>query len=164
MMDSVLRTRKDTVRWMWLAIWLTLAFGAAALGGLFPPGDWYAGLQKPAWNPPNWIFGPVWTLLYAAMAVAAWLVWQRHETIGRVRALRWYLFQLAVNAIWSPVFFGWQRLDVAFGVIVLLWISIVMTMMAFYRINRLAGWLFMPYLGWVSFAAVLNYTLWQLNP
>ncbi|MGZ4961813.1 MAG: TspO/MBR family protein [Limisphaerales bacterium] len=146
-----------------LVAWLVLCFGVAAIGALFMPGDWYASLNKPAWNPPGWVFGPVWSALYAMMAVAAWLVWKRGGFPAQRGALTLYLVQLALNAAWTPLFFGLHRPGLAFGEIVLLWLAIGATLLAFSRVTPLAGWLLAPYLAWVSFAAVLNFALWRLN-
>lgn len=146
-----------------LAGWLALTFAAASLGALFLPGEWYASLKKPSWNPPAWIFGPVWTTLYTAMAVAAWLIWRRGGWAAQRRPLLLFLLQLALNACWTPIFFGLHRPDLAFAEIVLLWLAIAATLAAFYSVSRAAGWLFMPYLAWVSFAAVLNFTLCVLR-
>jgi len=151
-------------RWLVLGLSLVLSFGAAAIGSPFIPGDWYAALTKPAWNPPNWIFGPVWTALYAMMAVSAWLVWQGSEGAVRRRALGWYAVQLVLNAAWTPLLFGLHFLGVAFAEILLLWVAIAATIAAFRRVSRVAAWLLVPYLAWVSFAAALNFTLWRLNP
>ncbi len=144
--------------------WLLLCFGAAAFGGLFMPGQWYAQLQKPSWNPPNWIFGPVWTLLYVAMAVAAWLVWKRGGLAAQHRALTLFLVQLVFNALWSPLFFGLHNPVLGFVDIVLLWTALVFTVLAFWKVSRVAGGLLVPYLLWVTFAASLNLALWRLNP
>jgi len=133
------------------------------MGVLFPPGDWYAGLNKPSWNPPGWVFGPVWSALYTMMAVAAWLVWQRGGVVAQRRALTWFAVQLALNAAWTPLFFGLHLPAVAFGEILLLCAAIAATLLAFSRVNRLAAWLLAPYLAWVSFAAVLNFMIWRLN-
>lgn len=134
----------------------------APLPGVFsPPGDWYAALHKPSWNPPGWLFGPVWSVLYAMMAVAAWLVWRRR---GWCRALAIYGAQLLLNAAWTPIFFGAGKIGWAFAEIIILWIAIVCTMLAFLRISKPAGWMLVPYLAWVSFAAFLNFTLWRMNP
>jgi tryptophan-rich sensory protein len=146
-----------------LAGWLLLCFAAAAMGGLFPPGDWYASLIKPEWNPPNWVFGPVWTALYVMMAVAAWLVWRRGGWTRQRRPLALFLIQLTLNAAWTPLFFGWQRPGFAFAEILLLWLAIAATLLAFRPVSRTATFLLVPYLAWVSFAAVLNFTLWRLN-
>ena len=143
--------------------WVVLCFAAASLGGFFMPGEWYAALRKPPWNPPGWIFGPVWTALYAMMAVAAWLVWQRGGFKTQRRALSLFLVQLAFNAAWTPLFFGLHWTGVALAEIVLLWLAIAATLAAFRPVSRTAAWLLAPYLAWVSFAAVLNFTLWRLN-
>lgn len=134
----------------------------APLAGIFcPPGDWYASLAKPEWNPPSWIFGPVWTALYILMAVAAWLVWKRD---GWHLPLRLFFMQLALNAAWTPVFFGAREIGWAFAVIIALWLAILATLTAFLRIRMAAALLMTPYLAWVSFAAFLNFTLWRMNP
>jgi len=146
-----------------LAGWVLLCFAAASLGGLFMPGDWYATLKKPSWNPPGWVFGPVWTALYAMMAVAAWLVWKQGGFKTQRRALTMFLVQLALNALWTPLFFGLHWTGVAFVEIVLLWLAIAATMAGFRPVSRLAAWLLAPYLAWVGFAAALNFTLWWLN-
>ena len=143
--------------------WLLLCFAAASPGAVFMPGEWFAALKKPAWNPPSWIFGPVWTALYAMMAAAAWLVWQRGGWKEQRKPLLIFLAQLALNAVWTALFFGLHRPGVAFAEIVLLWLAIVATLVAFRPVNRTAAWLLVPYLAWVSFAAVLNGTLWRLN-
>ena len=143
--------------------WLLLCFAAASPGAVFMPGEWFAALKKPAWNPPGWVFGPVWTALYAMMAVAAWLVWRRGGWKEQRKPLLIFLAQLALNAVWTALFFGLHRPGVAFAEIVLLWLAIVATLVAFRPVNRTAAWLLVPYLAWVSFAAVLNGTLWRLN-
>ncbi len=146
-----------------LCAWLLASYSAAATGAFFSPGEWYASLNKPSWNPPGWVFGPVWTALYTMMAVAAWLVWRRGGFAAQRRPLAWFLVQLGLNAAWTPVFFGLQRPDLALVVIVLLWLAIVGTIRAFRPVSRPAAWLLAPYLAWVSFATVLNATLWQMN-
>lgn len=147
-----------------LAGWLLLCFGAAGMGAAFAPGDWYAALNKPSWNPPGWLFGPVWTVLYAMMATAAWLVWKEGGWNKQREPLLLFLGQLALNALWSPLFFGLQNPAVAFVEIVFLWLAIVATMRFFLPVNRAATLLLAPYLAWVSFASFLNFTIWQLNP
>lgn len=146
-----------------LAAWLALVFAAAAMGGFFLPGDWYARLQKPAWNPPNWIFGPVWTALYMIMAVAAWLVWKRGGFAGQRVALSLFLIQLLFNALWSPLFFGLRHPALAFVDILLLWLALLGTVITFWKALPLAGALLVPYLAWVTFASALNFALWRLN-
>jgi tryptophan-rich sensory protein len=143
--------------------WLALSFAAAAMGGFFLPGEWYARLQKPTWNPPNWIFAPVWTALYTAMAIAAWLVWKRGGFAGQRVALPLFLAQLLCNATWSPLFFGLRHLALAFLDIVLLWLALLGTVVAFWKARPLAGALLVPYLAWVTFASALNFALWRLN-
>ena len=152
-----------TRRLLALVGWVLLCFAAASLGGIFGPGDWYAALKKPAWNPPGWIFGPVWTALYTMMAVAAWLVWRQGGWGKQRQSLLVFLGQLALNALWTPLFFGLHRPGLAFAEIVLLWLAIVATLMLFWKVNRAAAWLLVPYLAWVSFAVSLNFTLWWLN-
>lgn len=144
--------------------WLALCFAAAAFGGLFRPGEWYAALQKPLWNPPGWIFGPVWTALYTMMAVAAWLVWKRSGFKAHRVALALFLTQLLLNALWSPLFFGLHSPGLAFADILLLWGALLATLVAFWKVSAAAGALLVPYLVWVTFAAALNGTLWSLNP
>ena len=146
-----------------LAGWLVLSFSAAAIGGFFMPGDWYAALKKPSWNPPNWIFAPVWTTLYAAMGTAAWLVWKRGGFAGQRVALSFFLAQLLFNALWSPLFFGIHHPGLAFADIALLWLALLCTVAAFWKASPLAGALLVPYLAWVTFASALNFALWRLN-
>jgi translocator protein len=143
--------------------WLALCFGAAAFGGLFMPGDWYGTLKKPSWNPPGWVFGPVWTTLYLMMAVAAWLVWRQGGWGKQRKPLVIFLVQLVLNAAWTPLFFGLKNPGLAFAEILLLWLAIAATIAVFRRVSRAAAWLLVPYLVWVSFAAALNFTLWRLN-
>jgi len=154
---------RPTRHWLALASWLLLCLGVAASGALFMDDGWYQSLEKPPWNPPGWIFGPVWTALYTMMAVAAWLVWRRGGFAAQRRPLALFLAQLALNAAWTPLFFGLHRPGVAFVDIVLLWLAIGATLLAFRAVSRGAAWLLAPYLAWVSFAAVLNFTLWRLN-
>lgn len=141
---------------------IVVAFAAAVPAGLWPPGEWYQSLVKPSWNPPAWVFGPVWSTLYLLMGIAAWRVW-RGTHPGRAIALQLWWAQLALNALWSPLFFGAQRLDLALIEILVLLAFIIATMMRLGRAERVAGWLFIPYTAWVSFAAFLNFTLWGLN-
>jgi len=139
---------------------IVITFCAPLLSIGSMPGAWYAALQTPSWNPPPWLFGPAWTLLYTLMAIAAWLVWKR---VGFSRPLVLYFVQLALNAAWTPIFFGAHQLGFALIEIVVMWIAILLTLLSFRRVNTTAGWLFVPYLAWVSFATVLNFTLWRLN-
>jgi len=143
---------------------IVLCFGTAFTGAIAPPGEWYAALNKPSWQPPTWVFGPVWSTLYVMMAVSAWLVWRQGGFAQQRRPLTLFLVQLALNAAWSPLFFALKRPDIAFAEILLLWVAIACTIVAFWRVHRGAALLLVPYLAWVSFATVLNGTLWRLNP
>ena len=144
-----------------LVAFIVATFCAPLAGMWSLPGAWYAALAKPPWNPPAWIFGPAWTLLYTLMAVAAWLVWKRD---GWRRPLLLYWLQLVLNAAWTPIFFGAHQLGWALVEIVALWLAILLTLLSFRRINPLAAWLLAPYLAWVTFATALNFALWRLNP
>lgn len=156
--------RMDLRAVLGLVAWIGLCFSAAAAGAWFMPGQWYAALNKPAWNPPGWIFGPVWSVLYSMMAVSAWLVWRRGGFAVQRGPLGFFLAQLILNALWTPLFFGLHSLGAAFGEIVILWLAIAATIATFRLVSRAAAWLLVPYLLWVGFAAVLNFTIWRLNP
>lgn len=144
-----------------LAVAILITFCAPLAGIFSTPDDWYAALAKPSWNPPGWIFGPVWTALYLMMATAAWLVWKRD---GWGKSLWLYLTQLALNAAWTPIFFGAHLLGWAFMEILFMWLAILLTLLAFRRVHKTAALLLLPYLAWVTFAAFLNFTLWRMNP
>lgn len=148
-----------------ILVWVLVALAAGAAGGLASqPGEWYAALTKPSWNPPNWVFGPVWITLYVMMGLAAALAWPGRATrSGRVGFLLFGL-QLALNALWSWIFFRWHRLDLAFVELAVLWVTILGTIISFCRIRPIAGLLLIPYLAWVSFAGVLNFSIARLNP
>ena len=136
-------------------------FAAALSGAFFKPGAWYDGLRKPSWNPPNWAFPIAWTALYTMIAVAGWLVWRE---VGLGFPIAVYAVQLVLNAAWSWLFFGLRRPDLAFAELVVFWLSIGATILVFAPVSALAAWLMVPYFAWVSFAGVLNWKLWQLNP
>ena len=146
------------------ALFLAATFSAAAVGALFMPGSWYETLVKPAWTPPNWLFGPVWTALYIMIAVSGWLIWRQAETSHVRLALIVFAAQLALNSLWSWLFFGLQRPDLALIDILLLEGAIAWMIVLFWPLSRLAGALLIPYLIWVSFATLLNAALWRLNP
>jgi tryptophan-rich sensory protein len=149
-----------------LILSLVICFAASGVGALFttPKIDgWYATLARPAFAPPNWVFGPVWTTLFAMMAVAAWLVWKRDGFQRGALPLGLFGVQLALNVLWSVLFFGRENPLAAFVEILLLWGFILATTISFFRRSRTAGLLMVPYLCWVSFAAVLNYGFWALN-
>lgn len=147
-------------------VWLAISFIAAAIGAVasIRADSFYVSLVRPAWAPPAAVFGPVWTALYASMAIAAWLIWREGGFRHARSALTLFLVQLALNAVWSWLFFAWRLGALAFIDILLLWILIVATVVAFWRGRPLAGALLVPYLLWVSFAAALNYSVWQKNP
>ncbi len=145
---------------------LALSFSAAAVGGLgaADAGTFYSQLVRPSWAPPGWLFGPVWSVLYTLMGVAAWLVWKRAGLAGAREALILFVIQLVANALWSWLFFAWHIGAAAFAEVLVLWLLIVATIRAFWRLRRLAAVLLIPYLGWVSFAAILTFSVWQRNP
>jgi translocator protein len=150
-----------------IILFIAIAQAAGLIGTYFTfdaiP-TWYASLTKPSFSPPNWVFGPVWTVLYTLMGVAASFAWdKRHSKTNAARGMKWYWTQLALNALWSPIFFGWQRMDIALVVIVLMWVAIIFTIREFWKVRPWLGIALLPYLAWVSFATVLNFTLWQLN-
>ena len=149
-----------------LFAWLLVSFAASAIGAVasIQAQSFYGQLAQPEWAPPPSLFGPVWTVLYALMAIAAWLVWRTGGFRDNRAALTLFLVQLVPNAIWSWLFFAWHQGALAFADIVLLWVLVAATLVAFWRVVPLAGALLLPYLLWVGFAAVLNYSLWQLNP
>ncbi len=150
-----------------LAGWLVLVFVAAVIGGAgsIDAGPFYRELTRPDWAPPAWLFGPVWSALYCLIGIAAWLVWRRHGLSGARGALGLFVVQLGANALWSWLFFAWRLGGVAFAEVVVLWLLIVATAVAFWRLQaRVATLLMLPYLAWVSFAVLLCYTVWQLNP
>jgi len=146
--------------------WLLVSFAASAIGAVasLQAQSFYGELTQPAWAPPGSVFGPVWTALYAMMAIAAWLVWREGGFRRNRAALTLFLLQLAVNALWSWLFFAWHLGAYALIDFVVLWVLIVATLVAFWRVRPWAGALLVPYLLWVRFAGLLNYTVWQLNP
>lgn len=147
--------------------WLFLCIAAGGIGALatVDAGTFYVGLDRPPWAPPAWLFGPVWSVLYVAMAVAAWLVWRSPADRSAKRmALGLFIAQITLNSLWSWLFFAWNRGGAAFIEILLLWGLIAATIIAFWRIKPAAGILMLPYLFWVTFASVLNWALWRTNP
>ena len=148
-----------------LVIFLLACAAAATPGLVFRPGEWYRRLAKPRWRPPDWLFGPVWLVLYLSIAVSGWLVWRQAGFAGAgALALAVYASQLVLNGLWSTIFFGLHRPDLAFVEIVVLWLSILATIVLFHPIDETAAYLLVPYAAWVAFAAVLNYRVWRLNP
>lgn len=156
--------RKDSRRWLALAAAVALCLSVGFVSGwLFRPGAWYAGLDKPPFNPPAWVFAPAWTILYVTMAVAVWRIWCLAASAARSQALRQFGVQLGLNALWTPVFFGAQSLSGGLAVILAMAIAIMVTIQRFHPLDRLAAWLLVPYLAWVAFATVLNVSLLALN-
>jgi tryptophan-rich sensory protein len=149
-----------------LLAWLAICFAAAGLGALASvnAAGFYQQLIRPTWAPPGWLFGPVWTALYMSMAIAAWLAWRERSLTGMGSASVLFLSQLAVNALWSWLFFAWHQGGFAFADVLILLALIVASVRALWRIRPLAGALMLPYLAWVAFASMLNLTTWRLNP
>jgi tryptophan-rich sensory protein len=144
-----------------LILFLVIVLGGGlAMGRFFMPGEWYAGLAKPSFNPPGWLFGPVWTLLYVFIAIAGWRVWNRDR---RGVAMKLWWGQLALNFLWTPTFFGVHQIGLAFLVIVMLLAVILAFIVSAWRLDALAAGFFVPYAAWVGFASVLNGTIWSMN-
>ena len=151
--------------WM-LAVFIAICFAVSGVGAIATSrsvSQWYPALQKPSWNPPPWVFGPVWTVLYLMMAIAAWIVWRQRGFKGAAGALGIFALQLALNAAWSPLFFGLRNPLAGLVDIIPLWIAIMATIISFRRISPLAGALLVPYWLWVGFATALNFMIWSLN-
>ncbi|MDB5416397.1 MAG: CrtK [Rubritepida sp.] len=146
--------------WPSLIVFIGLCAAAASAGAFFRPGEWYVRLRKPSWNPPNWVFAPVWSMLYVMIAVAGWLVW-RKEGLGA--AMLVYAAQLVLNFLWSVLFFGRKRPDLALMDVITLWLSIVICILVFAPISGWAVLLMLPYLAWVTFAGALNLAILRLN-
>lgn len=151
---------------IWVFLVFLLACGpAAATGAMFSPGEWYRGLAKPGWTPPDWLFPVAWTTLYLCMALAAERVARRAGVDANVGlALALYALQMGLNCLWTPVFFGLKRMRAGLLVLGLLWLAVAMTLVAFWRVDGLAGLLFLPYLAWVTVAGALNWSVVRLNP
>ena len=146
--------------------WIILILGlGSGMGIFFGPDAWFQSLVKPTWNPPGWLFAPVWTTLYILIAISVWLVRKKPETNieDRTFAMRVFWLQLALNLAWTPIFFGLHNPLLAFGTICVLWVTAISTALAFSRISIAASYLLVPYLIWLSFALILNGTIWLLN-
>lgn len=151
-------------KWLVLAGFMLLCLAVGGLGGWITAQSvirWYPTLNKPEWNPPSWVFGPVWTALYVMMAVAAWLVWQKPAATRTAMIL--FFIQLALNSLWSFLFFGARSPGLALIDILALWLALALAVHAFFKHSSNAGLLLLPYLAWVSFAAFLNFSIWRLN-
>lgn len=165
-MQGTLRPTGPARSALFLLFFIVVCFAAAGLGSLataaqVAPGGWYASLDKPFFTPPSWLFGPVWTTLYLAMAVSGWLVWRKRGLAGTAMAL--FFIQLALNTLWSILFFGLESPGLALIEIAVLWTAILLTIRAFGGISRPAALLLVPYLAWVTFATLLNAGIWLLN-
>lgn len=161
-MERYFRSRADILG---LIVFLVLCLAVSGLGGAITStsvGTWYQALEKPTFNPPDWVFAPVWTTLYVLMALAGWRVWRMKSEAGR-RALAVFALQLGLNLAWSFLFFGFQQIGLALIEVAALLFAILLTTVLFWRIDRLAGILFLPYLIWVGYATLLNASLWLLN-
>lgn len=149
-----------------LVMWLVISFAASVIGAVasIQAKSFYSQLAQPDWAPPAAVFGPVWTVLYALMGIAAWLVWRLGGFRHNRQALILFILQLMFNALWSWLFFAWHLGAMSFANILVLWLFILATLVAFWRAMPLAAIMLIPYILWVSFACVLNYSIWQLNP
>jgi benzodiazapine receptor len=154
------RDMTKVTQWIGLVVFLIVCLGAGGLGAIATTPEiegWYKTITKPSWNPPDSVFGPVWTTLYVLMAIAAWMVWRQDGFKTAGTPLTLFGVQLGLNFAWSLIFFGMHQPGWAFAEIVILWLAIVSTVVTFFRISKVAGWLMVPYLVWVSFASVLNF-------
>lgn len=161
---TVLPFRRQTLG---LIVSIVVCLGVAGLGGLVTDprvSDWYAQLAKPKWTPPDWVFGPVWTVLYICMAVSVWLIWRQGGSATAKVPMALFVAQLVLNSLWSILFFGFQQPGIAAIEIVLMWAAILATIVAFWNRSTAASLLLLPYLAWVTFAVLLNWTIWQMNP
>lgn len=149
-----------------LILSLISTVGLGSLGGIFTIAEiptWYAGLNKPSFNPPNWIFGPMWTTLYVLMGISFYLIWKSPVSLSRNKAMRIFVIQFILNFCWSIIFFSLHEIGWAFVEILAMWVFILLTIIQFRKISTLAAALLIPYLLWVSFASILNGSIWQLN-
>lgn len=155
-------TRGNATNWIGLLAFITVVAAVSLSASQFRPGDWYAGLAKPPWTPPNWVFAPVWTLLYVMIAVAGWRAWLKAGVASLPLAL-WAL-QMIFNGAWSWLFFGRHEIGLALADLNAMWIALLGFIAATWRIDRPAALLFLPYLAWVGYAGALNAAIWRLNP
>lgn len=147
--------------WTLFAIFLAACFAAGSTGALFEPGAWYRSLAKPRWTPPNWLFPLAWTTLYLSMSVAAARV---APLEGSQYAMAFFALQIALNTLWTPVFFGLKRMGAGMIVLVALWLAVAATLVSFWSLDMIAGLLLVPYLAWVTVAGALNFSVWRMNP
>jgi tryptophan-rich sensory protein len=153
--------------WIKLVISIVVPLVVGGISGFFTKPEistWFQTIKKPDWQPPNWLFGPIWTILYIMMGIAFYLIWKKDAEASKKRtAVTLWIVQLVLNFFWSFVFFKQHQIDWALGEIVILWFFILLTIFTFARINKMAAWILVPYISWVSFAGILTYTIWQLN-
>ncbi len=163
-METNIDHRSSRTRLFGLIGWLAVVFVAAAIGAIasVDAKSFYAELTRPSWAPPGYVFGPVWTTLYTLMGISAWLVWRNSRLYSW--AIIIFVIQLSINALWSWLFFAWHLGAWAFWDVLLLWVFIIATMILFWPVNRMAALLLVPYFLWVSFASVLTWYVWQMNP
>ena len=157
---------KKWTRWIGLVLFVVVCLGVGGLGAVATTPEidsWYRTVIKPTWNPPDWVFGPVWTTLFVLMGISGWLVWKSAGFKSASTPLTLFAVQLALNVAWSWIFFGMHQIGWAVVEIGILWLAILATAVAFFRHSVPAGWLLVPYLGWVTFASVLNFIIWRLN-
>jgi len=162
----MLAGKEPALRWISLLFWVALCLAVGGIGGRWTAPEipaWYRTLSKPSFNPPNWVFGPVWTALYLLMAVAAWIVTECGDSQARTLGLSLFAVQLALNLVWPWIFFRKHALGAAAVEVVGLWCVIAATTWMFGKVSSTAAWLLVPYLAWVGFASVLNFALWQYN-
>ncbi len=150
-----------------LIISIIICVGIGGIAGYLTAGEssgeWFRNLQKPSFQPPNWIFGPVWTTLYILMGISLWKVWKKPNSRERNIAITIFFAQLLFNFLWSVIFFNWHAIGMALIDILILWVLILATIFSFARHSKIAAWLLVPYISWVSFATILTYTIWQMN-
>jgi len=161
----IINSDKKNILWLFFFISLCLIFGNG-LGGYFTfisVETWYQTLNKPSFNPPDWIFGPVWTTLYILMGISVWLVWKREPSADRTIGIRIFWVQLFFNILWTYIFFGIQKIGLSFFEIIFLIFLIFSNVIYFLKIDKIAGYLLIPYLIWVLYASVLTYNIWILN-
>ena len=154
------------MRWISLAAWIALCFAVAGISGTWTAREvvtWYPTLNRPAIAPPNWVFGPVWSLLYLLMSIAAWQVWISAPSPMRTLGIGIFLLQLMLNFAWSWIFFKQHAIGMALLEVVVLWAAIAATIFVFRQVSTSSAWLLAPYLGWVTFATLLNAAYWRLN-
>ncbi|MBT8457600.1 MAG: tryptophan-rich sensory protein [Rhodobacteraceae bacterium] len=147
--------------WMLFLIFLAACFAAGTTGAVFPPGEWYKTLDKPPWTPPDWLFPVAWTVLYLSMSAAAARV---APLDGSAYAMAFFALQIALNTLWTPVFFGLRRMGMGFVVLLCLWVAVAATLVTFWQLDWIAGLLIVPYLVWVTVAGALNFSVWRRNP